>query len=223
MLKRTLLTLLCVCAVGIGSAALRDYKIIVTTPGYTSVYSYDNEDFAVSAAKDLHILAPIEVAESECTMDTSRTMVCIKVGADEFNFAVNDVAPVVRLIYDRNRRTFTGAGFNCVGTQASVCEAPVFKGTRIDSISYVLAKDVERYIGDKSLLSADSSTVFFLEADIDENGIVHKVVELSGGLKQYSKVIIDRFYDKAVRGWEPAKIDGVPVRSLAQFRFELSR
>lgn len=39
-----------------------------------------------------------------------------------------------------------------------------------------------------------------IEADIDENGMIHRIVPLSDTLRQYSKVIIDQIYDKAVRG-----------------------
>ena len=62
-----------------------------------------------------------------------------------------------------------------------------------------------------------------IEADIDENGMIHRIVPLSDTLFQYSKVIIDQIYDKAVRGWQPATRNGVPCRSLVQMKFELKK
>ena len=72
-------------------------------------------------------------------------------------------------------------------------------------------------------MDADRPTVFLIEADIDEEGIVRRIAELNGALKQYSQVFIDKIYDLAVRGWQPATKDGIPVRTVVQFRFVLKR
>lgn len=53
--------------------------------------------------------------------------------------------------------------------------------------------------------------------------MIHRIVPLSDTLFQYSKVIIDQIYDKAVRGWQPATRNGVPCRSLVQMKFELKK
>lgn len=205
------------------TAGLRDYKIIVTTPGYTSVYQYDNENFAAGVAKELRVMSPVDIEESPCDIFPDRTLVLITVGDKEYNFAVSEEAPVVRLIYDRNRKTFTGAGFNYMENKTALYEAPSFNGTRIDGISKLFEREVERSITDKTLLDDEQPVVFLIEADIDENGMVQKVVELNGAIKQYARIIIDRFYDKAYMGWKPAQVNGVPRRSLAQFTFELRK
>ena len=75
----------------------------------------------------------------------------------------------------------------------------------------------------RSLLEEGKPNVFLLEADIDEQGNVHKIVELNGALRQYSQIFIDKLYDMAVRGWQPAKKDGVPFRTVCQLRFVLTR
>lgn len=66
-------------------------------------------------------------------------------------------------------------------------------------------------IENRSLLEEGKPNVFLLEADIDEQGNVHKIVELNGALRQYSQIFIDKLYDMAVRGWQPAKKDGRAV------------
>ena len=38
-----------------------------------------------------------------------------------------------------------------------------------------------------------------------------------------SQIFIDKLYDMAVRGWQPAKKDGVPFRPVCQLRFVLTR
>lgn len=78
-------------------------------------------------------------------------------------------------------------------------------------------------IENRSLLEEGKPNVFLLEADIDEQGNVHKIVELNGALRQYSQIFIDKLYDMAVRGWQPAKKDGVPFRTVCQLRFVLTR
>ena len=80
----------------------------------------------------------------------------------------------------------------------------------------------------REILSDFSVEIFSLKeagikADIDENGMIHRIVPLSDTLFQYSKVIIDQIYDKAVRGWQPATRNGVPCRSLVQMKFELKK
>lgn len=220
--KLFILVLLVTACVRVAGAGF-DYKIIVTTPGYTSIYHYDSQEFTEKAAKELRIMAPLEISESVCPSNSSLTVVSISMGVKQLNFTISEESPIIRLAYDRNRRSLTGIGFNCVESGNDVVEAPVFKGTSIEEMQAFLAKDVDRHLLDRSLLSEDSCTVFLLEVDIDEQGVVQKVVELNGAYKQYSKVIIDRFYDKAFRGWEPAKVNGVPCRAVAQFTFELRR
>lgn len=220
---KLLTILLCTVAITRTIAAGTDYRIIVTTAGYKDIYNYDSRDFVEKAARDLRITVPVELSETYCPSDTSTKMVSISVGAQVIDFALTDKSPVIRLVYDRNRRTLTGTGFNYLEKNTNLVEAPVFKGTPICELQTVFEKDVDRHIIDRSLLSTDSSTLFLLEVDIDENGIVQRITELNGAYKQYSKIIIDRFYDKAYRGWEPAKVNGVPCRSLAQFTFELKR
>lgn len=220
---RKLVILLCFAVCFRAAGADFDYRIIVTTPGYMSIYNYGSEEFAEKAAKELRITSPIALTETICESDGSLTSVSISTGGRQLNFTVSESSPVVRLVYDRNRRSLSGVGFNCVESGDDVIEGPVYKGTPICEMHDFLAEDVERHLTDMSLLSEDTPTVFLFEVDIDENGVVQRIVELNGAYKQYSKIIMDRFYDKAFRGWEPAKVNGVPCRALAHFAFELKR
>lgn len=197
-----------------------DYQIIVTTPGYTSVFRYDSTSFAEGVSKDFRIQGNVSIVEDE-PRDGAR-QVWLTIGTRQFRYAVSPTAPVLRLMYDRNRRLFSGVGFNFVDDERARYEPPRFKGKSMGELPVLLEREINKQIEDRTLLSTEP-TVFLLEADIDENGIVHKIVELNGSLKQYSKVIIDQFYDQAVRGWEPAKRNGIPYRTLAQIKFELSR
>jgi len=126
-------------------------------------------------------------------------------------------------VYDRNRRIFSGAGCNFVENENFKYTPPSFKGNSLVKLPEILLADINRTIEDRSLLKKDSATVFVIEADIDENGMIHRIVPLSDTLRQYSKVIIDQIYDKAVRGWQPAMRNGIPYRALAQMTFELTK
>ena len=145
------------------------------------------------------------------------------IGLRKFSFFVTQETPIIRLVYDRNRRIFSGAGCNFVENENFKYAPPSFKGNSLVKLPEILLADINRTIEDRSLLKKDSATVFVIEADIDENGMIHRIVPLSDTLRQYSKVIIDQIYDKAVRGWQPAMRNGIPYRALAQMTFELTK
>ncbi len=147
------------------------------------------------------------------------SLVKLRIGQREYSFAVSPDAPVVRLQYDRNRRLFKGMGFNYIEQTEAKYEAPSFNGVSLLKLPELWRPQIEKLIDDRSLLDPDRPDVFLLEVDIDEDGIVHRIVELGGALKQYSQVFIDKIYDIAVRGWNPAKRNGVPFRTVAQIRF----
>lgn len=202
-------------------AQYSDYKVIVTTQGHPTVNRYSSTDFREALGRDFRMVGDVSLSESDFSQGGSK--VNIQIGNRQFNFVVSEEMPVVRLIYDRNRRIFSGAGCNFIEDSTAVYKAPTFKGMRLAELPEKWMPDIDKLISDKSLLSADEPTLFLLEADIDENGIVHKITELNGTLRQYSKVIIDQIYDKAIRGWEPATCDGKPYRTLAQIQLLLSR
>ena len=110
-------------------------------------------------------------------------------------------------------------GFNYIEQTEAKYEAPSFNGVSLLKLPELWRPQIEKLIDDRSLLDPDRPDVFLLEVDIDEDGIVHRIVELGGALKQYSQVFIDKIYDIAVRGWSPAKRNGVPFRTVAQIRF----
>ena len=198
-----------------------DYQIYITTPGYTSVRSYSKADFE-KVKHDFRVMnGPVTITDSLC--NSGKTEVRMVIGLRKFSFFVTQETPIIRLVYDRNRRIFSGAGCNFVENENFKYTPPSFKGNSLVKLPEILLADINRTIEDRSLLKKDSATVFVIEADIDENGMIHRIVPLSDTLWQYSKVIIDQIYDKAVRGWQPAMRDGIPYRALAQMTFELTK
>lgn len=198
-----------------------DYQIFVTTPGYTSIRSYSKETFP-EIKRDFHIMnGPVSVVDSLCS--DSVIQVKLQIGSRKFLYYVTPDAPFVRLTFDRNRRRFSGIGCN-FADQGDYCYVPpTFNGMSLSELPKVWLPDINRRIDDRTSLKRDSATVFVIEADIDENGMIHRIVPLSDTLFQYSKVIIDQIYDKAVRGWHPASRNGVPFRALVQMKFELKK
>jgi len=194
--------------------------IVVTTPGYTNVYRYNVATFAEKASSDFKI-EDISVVSEKLKEGVSRLR--LDIGPREFVFVLDSLSPCARLQYDRNRRQFKGLGFNYIDREGVRCEAPVFKGTALAGLPALWQPQIEKLITDRNLLDADRPNVFLIEADIDEEGIVRRIVELNGALKQYAQVFIDKIYDLAVRGWQPATRDGVPVRTVVQFRFVLDK
>lgn len=198
-----------------------DYKIYITTPGYTSVRSYTKANFE-KVKQDFRVMnGPVTITDSLC--NSGKTEVRMVIGVRKFDFFVTPETPIIRLVYDRNRRIFSGAGCNFVENENYKYTPPSFKGNSLVKLPEILLADINRTIEDRSLLKKDSATVFVIEADIDENGMIHRIVPLSDTLRQYSKVIIDQIYDKAVRGWQPATRNGMPYRALAQMTFELTK
>ena len=200
-------------------------KIIITTPGYTSIYRYNEDNFDEGMKKDFRIQEA--VVESRMTAGSddpdNKEHLTLKIGNDTYDFMLCAESPVARLIYDRNKRSFMGVGFNFIENTNVKYKAPSFEGHSLCDLPNIWKKDIDRVITDKTLLSNDKPEVLILEADIDENGIIHKIVELNGALRQYSKIIIDKIYDAALRGWQPATKNGVPVRTYAQIKIELTK
>ena len=195
-----------------------DYQIFVTTPGYTSIRNYSKATFP-ELKRDFHVMnGPVTIMDS--LRSDSITQVRLQIGARKFLFYVSNDLPYIRLSFDRNRRRFSGLGCNFI-EGGSECVLPSFKGITLSKLPEKWLPDINRNIHDRTFLKRDSFTVFVIEADIDENGMIHRIVPLSDTLFQYSKVIIDQIYDKAVRGWQPATRNGVPCRSLVQMKFEL--
>lgn len=221
MRKWSLLALLLLLPAGLLYAQQDDdYQIIVTTPGMNAaVYRYNSSDFPKRVKEDFRIEG--NVALNEDMQGDSLRRIYVTIGLRQFDFQLCPRTPIIRLSYDRNRRLFTGVGCNFRDREGKYTP-PSFKGTDLAHLPKLWEDEINRHIQDRTLLG-DEPAVFILEADIDENGIVHKVVEINGGLKQYAQVLIDIFYDKAVRDWTPATRNGTPFRALAQIRFELTK
>ena len=182
-----------------------DCWIIITTPGYGSIYRYAPEEFAAQMASDFKIEG---VTVNYATLSEGCKRLKLHIGRKDFVFSITPQSPVARLTYDRNRRQFKGIGFNYIEHEGVRYEAPSFKGLTVEKLSEAWQPQIERLIENRSLL---------------EEGNVHKIVELNGALRQYSQIFIDKLYDMAVRGWQPAKKDGVPFRTVCQLRFVLTR
>ncbi len=198
-----------------------DYQVYITTLGYTSVRSYTKADFE-KVKHDFRIMkGSVKITDSIC--DKDRTDVKVVIGSRKFNFFITPETPIIRLLYDRDRRIFSGAGCNFIENEEFRYTTPSFEGKSLVELSKMLLPDINRTIDDRSLLKRDSAIVFVIEADIDEEGVIRKIVPLSDTLRQYSRVIIDQIYKKAVRGWQPATRNGIPYRTLAQMTFELKR
>lgn len=196
-----------------------DIQLIITTPGYTSIYRYGTDNFSEGLVRDLRISDA-----SVCKANVQgREGACVTIGEKQYRYTVDDSNKIVRLIYDRNRRLFTGIGCNYIENDSMRYDPPSFKGTSTEKLPALWYADLDRKFVDKSLLSDTQPNVFLIEAEIDENGIVNRIVELSGALRQYSKVIIDKIYNDAVRGWQPALRNGQPYRTLTQIRFEITK
>lgn len=133
----------------------------------------------------LKLRLPIPVTRKNRSADGNRIT--------EVQLFVTQETPIIRLVYDRNRRIFSGAGCNFVENENFKYTPPSFKGNSLVKLPEILLADINRTIEDRSLLKKDSATVFVIEADIDENGMIHRIVPLSDTLRQYSKVIIDKF------------------------------
>ena len=198
-----------------------DYQIVVTTPGYTSIYNYKASEFPTQAKDQFRING--NVALNEDSLENGFRRVYVTIGLRQFNFLVTPQMPVIRLRYDRNRRLFTGIGCNFLDREGAKYTPPSFQGLDLTQLPGKWIDDINRQIGDRTLLPENEPMVFLIEVDIDEQGMLQKVVELNGCLRQYTEVIINYIYDRAVRGWEPARRNGVAIRSLAQLRFELKR
>ena len=190
--------------------------IYVTTPGYTTILRYSSNNVVERLAADLRFQ---NVKADYMKMDDHSSRLTLKIGEREYAFRIADETPVARLQYDRNRRLFKGMGVNYLERADAKYSAPQFKGNSLLQLGALWLPQIEKNMEDRSLLKDDEPNYFLIEADIDEHGIVQKIVELSGALKQYSQVFIDTIYDLAVRGWKPATCNGVPFRTVAQIRF----
>ncbi|HJB83954.1 MAG TPA: hypothetical protein IAA13_00395 [Candidatus Alistipes merdigallinarum] len=200
------------------SAQSDSCKIIITTPGYTNIYRYTLDEFSAQMASDFKkegVTVSLQPEGDSCSLLT------LNISRREYMFRITRTAPVARLIYDRNKRQFKGAGFNYIERKEYKYQAPSFEGLSLAKFATEWQPQIEKLIQDRTLLSQDRPNVFIIEADIDEEGRVRKIVELSGALKQYAQVFIDKIYDISLKGWQPATRNGVPYRTLAQIYFEL--
>lgn len=223
MIRKLWFSVLCFCAFagGVNAQNSDDYQVVITTPGYTSIYNYTKTEFLSQAQDQFRIHGNVAINEEEPKEGKRRVYVTI--GLRQFDFLLTPQMPVIRLRYDRNRRLFSGMGCNFIDREGAKLTPPTFQGMDLTQLPGEWITEINRRIDDRTLLDENRPTVFLLELDIDEQGVVQKVVELNGCLKQYSQVLIDFIYDRAFRGWEPARRNGVPFRTLAQLRFELQR
>ena len=106
-----------------------DYQIYITTPGYTSVRSYSKADFE-KVKHDFRVMnGPVTITDSLC--NSGKTEVRMVIGLRKFSFFVTQETPIIRLVYDRNRRIFSGAGCNFVENENFKYPPPSFKGNSL--------------------------------------------------------------------------------------------
>jgi len=146
-----------------------DCRIIITTPGYGSIYRYAPEEFAAQMASDFKIEG---VTVDYATLSEGCKRLKLHIGRKDFVFSITSQSPVARLTYDRNRRQFKGIGFNYIEYEGVRYEAPSFKGLTVEKLSEAWQPQIERLIENRSLLEEGKPNVFLLEADIDEQGNV---------------------------------------------------
>ncbi len=172
------------------------YNIIITTPGYTSVYRYRTEDFCSGVRRDLRVF------DADVTHRDSmgRKIVDVTLCGRKSSFEVSEGIPVIRFAYDRNRRIFSPLGMNCREVSAGdslsaemVC-TPVLPG----GWSPELARRLVGHLG----MNVDGE-VLIMDAEVDENGIVRQITEVGGAPRQASQVVIEYLYEMAARGWKP--------------------
>lgn len=104
-----------------------DCRIIITTPGYGSIYRYAPEEFAAQMASDFKIEG---VTVDYATLSEGCKRLKLHIGRKDFVFSITPQSPVARLTYDRNRRQFKGIGFNYIEHEGVRYEAPSFKALR---------------------------------------------------------------------------------------------
>ena len=142
-----------------------DCRIIITTPGYGSIYRYAPEEFAAQMASDFKIEG---VTVDYATLSEGCKRLKLHIGRKDFVFSITSQSPVARLTYDRNRRQFKGIGFNYIEHEGVRYEAPSFKGLTVEKLSEAWQPQIERLIENRSLLEEGKPNVFLLEADIAE-------------------------------------------------------
>lgn len=193
-------------------------KVIITTPGYTNIYRYSLDEFSAQMASDFKKEGVTVSLQPE---NDSTSLLTLNISRKDYLFRITRTAPVARLIYDRNKRQFKGAGFNFIERKEYDYREPSYDGLSLAKFATVWQPQIEKLIHDRTFLSPDKPNVFLIEADIDEEGRVRKIVELNGALKQYAQIFIDKIYDLSWKGWQPATRNGVPYRTLALIYFEL--
>ncbi len=196
--------------------------IIVSTMGSDELHRYTEANVAEELKRDfrLHHLA---VSLTEDPIDSLSKRIYLTIGMRHYNFLISPSTPVARLRFNRNQRRFVGLGNNFLESTDARYTPPTFEGKSLEELPAEWITQINREIVDRTLLPVDAPAVFILELDIDEQGMVHSIKEVGGGLRQYAQVIIDELYEQAVRGWTPAGRNGFPYRSLAHLRFELVR
>ena len=120
-----------------------DCRIIITTPGYGSIYRYAPEEFAAQMASDFKIEG---VTVDYATLSEGCKRLKLHIGRKDFVFSITSQSPVARLTYDRNRRQFKGIGFNYIEHEGVRYEAPSFKGLTVEKLSEAWQPQIERLI-----------------------------------------------------------------------------
>lgn len=82
-----------------------DCRIIITTPGYGSIYRYAPEEFAAQMASDFKIEG---VTVNYATLSEGCKRLKLHIGRKDFVFSITPQSPVARLTYDRNPAAVQG-------------------------------------------------------------------------------------------------------------------
>ena len=189
---------------------LSDCRIIITTPGYTSVYRYSVSDFCSGVKRDMRFFN----TSVECRDSLDVKLVDIVVNNEKWSFEVSEKIPVIRFMYDRNRRKLSPIGINYRGNVGFVVADSISNtGSMVLDLPEVWnPDDVRRLVGvnDFNVLKG---RVLIMDANVDENGVVSHITEVGGAPKQMSQIVVDYLYEMIARGWKPIKT-GVTKRMI---------
>lgn len=212
--------MLCGAATCLGSSSQSDLdslpplRIIVTTAGNNTVYSYSEESFQDEIKRNLHIFKPIEITQEQKSDPIVQRQVDISIGEQQYHFKVQNQIPVVRFNFDRNRRALTPQGLgSMVSDTVKNITYPSYKGTPLTELWGLWRDQIERNMDSKYLFQQESAKQLIIEIEIDEDGFVHDIKELGGTLKSYSSSCIATIFDIAAREWTPAQINGKKIRT----------
>lgn len=104
-----------------------DCRIIITTPGYGSIYRYAPEEFAAQMASDFKIEG---VTVNYATLSEGCKRLKLHIGRKDFVFSITPQSPVARLTYDRNPAAVQGDRIQLYRARGVATKLPVSRALR---------------------------------------------------------------------------------------------